>query len=227
MSDIQIQTPAVKPEEVITNKRIGPVRAYITLLAYILALFIIGILVGKLFFWNNYTKTSLADRQISTLQNKLQSSPKDAKTLTDLGWSYFQKGDHNQALNYYRQAIEVDNKYYPAHLNLGVTYLEAKKYELAIESFKQAITLSPKAPAPHLNLGIAYIQTAKYEEAVRELTLANDYQPGSVETLYQLGFAYEKLQKYKEAADQYNGALQFNPKYSQATDALTRIKDKI
>ncbi len=223
----QVNTTVAQPVAEPEGNRIKPLKAYAILVSYTLVLFVIGIMIGKLFFWGNYNKQPLADRQISANQQKLKVNPKDPKALTDLGWAYFQKNDYNQALAYYKQALDQDKNYYPAHLNLGLAYMQVKKYDLAVESFKTAISISPKAATAHVNLGLAYNQLQKYADAVKELDLANKANPGSVEVMYELGFAYEKLEKYEDAATQYTAALKFNPKYTKAQEALARIKDKV
>lgn len=208
-------------------KKIKPLKAYAIIAGFTIVVFALGITVGKAFFWNNYNKTPLADRLISANLEKVKANPKDPKALTDLGWSYFKKDEYNQALAYYKQALDQDKDYFPAHLNLGLAYTQVKKYDLAVESLKTAISLSPKSVTAHLNLGLVYNQTQKYQEAVNELSIADKESPGNVEIMYQLGLAYEGQQKYKEASDQYGGALKFDPKYTLAQQGLARVKDKV
>ncbi len=226
MSQSQLQGP--ESIGMVTEvKKIKPLKAYAILASFTIVIFILGIVVGKAFFWNNYNKTPMVDRLISTNLEKVKINPKDPKALTDLGWSYFQKGDYNQALTYYKQALDQDKNYYPAHLNKGLTFQQVKKYDMAIEAFKTAISLSPKSAIARINLGAVYNQSKKYQEAEAELKAADQASPGNVEIMYQLGFAYEGLQKYKEAFDQYTAALRYNPKYVPAQQGLDRVKDKV
>lgn len=210
-----------------TTQKIKPLVAYIIIVAYTAILFVIGIMVGKLFFWGDYNKYAAEDRQIQAVEARLSSNPKDTRTITDLGWAYFKKGDYNRALIYYKQALDLDGNYYPAQLNMGLTYLAEKKYDLAVEALKKAISLNPKGATAQVNLGIAYIQTHRYQEAVDQLKTADNANPGNVEIMYNLGFAYEKMQKYQEAANQYQSALQYDPKYAEAKQGLQRVQAKV
>jgi tetratricopeptide (TPR) repeat protein len=223
-SNVQVSETNISNSEA---KKIKPLRAYTIIISFTVIMFIIGIMVGKFFFWNNYNRTPKAERQINANLEKLHENPKDPKVLTDLGWAYFKQNNYNQALIYYMEALDQDKNYYPAHLNLGLAYTQVQKYDLAIQSFKDAISISPKGASAHLNLGIVYNLIQKYQDAASELAIADKSNPGNVETMYQLGLAYEKLESFKDAAYQYESALKFDPKYTQAKEGLDRVKDKV
>lgn len=206
------------------KKNINPLVAYAIIVGVVALVFILGIAVGKLFFWNNYSSLSRAEKQLAIAQERLKKSPENPAVITNLGWAYFQKGDYNRALLYYKQAVDKDSKYFPAHLNLGMAYMQKEKWDVAIESFKKAIAIESKSAVAHLNLGISYNKTKKYNEAIKELTIADKLNPGSVEIIYQIGVAYEKLGNMEEAKYQYKSALDFDPKYLEAQKALDRLK---
>ena len=210
-------------KQVRPSKPVHPVVAYLIIIAFAATMFVIGVIIGKAFFWENYDTTPIADRIIEVAKQKVAQDPKNPKNYVDLGWGYFKKKDYNNALAQYKKAIDLDKKYYPAYLNLGILYIETGKYDLAVNTLKQAVALQPKSSNAHLNLGIAYNKLGKYNEALKELKQAYDLAPGSVQIIYEMGVAYEKMGKIEEAKYQYQSALEFDPKFEDAKKALERL----
>ena len=94
-----------------------------------------------------------------------------------LGDIYSQKGLLNQAVEFYKQALQLNPSYADTYLNLGSTYGEMGHYELAIETFKKAIELAPGLADAHYNLGLAYNGTGEAKKALDHFTVALRLQP--------------------------------------------------
>ena len=65
------------------------------------------------------------------------------------------KGQLDEAIAEYKQAITLDPKFALAHYNLGIALRAKGQVEAAIAEFKQAIRLDPKLALAHNNLGNA------------------------------------------------------------------------
>ncbi len=205
-------------------KQISPVIAWLIILATTVGFFIVGVVVGKLFFWENYRTTPIVEKAIEGAQAAVKANPKDPNNYVKLGWAFFQKGDYNNAMSQYKKAINLDNRFYPAYLNLGLTYMQVKKYDRAVDNFGTALAINPKSAEALLNLGMAYNQTGKYEQAIKELEKAYRMERGNAMVIYQIGVAYERLGKKDQAIYQYESALSFDPKFTEAQQALKRLK---
>ena len=182
-----------------------------------------GVEVGKKFFWNQFDRTPLVEREYQQALKLVQTNPNDANNYVDLGWRMFQMGKYNDALAQYKKATELDANNYKAYLNLGLAYKQEGKNDLAITAFLKAVDLAPKSTDPHYYLGAVYNTEGKYADALKELTLAVQQSPGSVDIIYALGQTYEKMGNIAEAKNQYATALQFDPKNTVANDALKRL----
>jgi tetratricopeptide (TPR) repeat protein len=51
---------------------------------------------------------------------------------------------HQQALEYYQQALKIDAKNEKVHFNLGVLYFDLGEKDKALESFKVALQIRPE-----------------------------------------------------------------------------------
>jgi Flp pilus assembly protein TadD len=93
------------------------------------------------------------------------------------------KGENENAIEYYKKAIAADPEFVSAMNDLGVAYLQADTIELAIEQFTKARAVDPHAAKPNVNLAIAWLRKGNFvdaEDAARRavnLNPADTYAP--------------------------------------------------
>ena len=213
--------PSAEPE-----KPISPKVALTIIIVSTLVFVVAGIGIGRTFFWDRYDRTPLLERQYQAAVQRVKANPNSADAHVELGWSYFQKDQYNEALGEYKKALEIDEKNYKAHFNLGLVYMKTGKVDRAVASYQKAIEIIPNAFQAHYELGKAFEEQGKLEDALKELKFAYKSNPGSVDIIYEQGVVYEKLGKPEDAKYQYESALQFDPKYTKAQEALNRLKKK-
>jgi tetratricopeptide (TPR) repeat protein len=86
----------------------------------------------------------------------------------NLGLSFFEHGEFDEALVHYRKAIELEPS--SVHYNnRGLAYFHFDKLEDAKTDFETAIQIDRKDPTIHFNLGNVYLNwkgNKKYREAI-------------------------------------------------------------
>ncbi|WP_434511993.1 tetratricopeptide repeat protein [Desulfitobacterium sp. AusDCA] len=217
---IQSPEPSLLPK---TYKTIKLWKELVILLGCVLIIFAAGQFIGKKYFWNQYDKIPLAEKQYESALSKVKSSPNDPNSYIDLGWALFQKGQYNEALAQYKKATELDDKNFRAYLNLGIAYRKVEKTDIAISSLQKAIEFNPKSYEAHYYLGLTYQVNGKLDQAVEELQSADRLHPGSSQIMYDIGQTKEKLGDVQGAKGEYNYALQYDPNFTKAKDALSRL----
>jgi tetratricopeptide (TPR) repeat protein len=85
------------------------------------------------------------------------------------GLECYKAGRYEEAIDYFKKAIEIDPKYDEAHSNLGLTYYHLKRYREALGEFETAVSLRPDFPQYHINLAAAYERCNRYWDAAKEL----------------------------------------------------------
>ncbi|MEA4901132.1 tetratricopeptide repeat protein [Desulfitobacterium sp.] len=193
------------------------------LLVFTLGLFSIGIFIGNTYFWNQFDQTPLLDKQYQSAMEKVKQNPDSAANHVDFGWALFQKGQYNEALAEYKKATELDEKNFQAYLNLGIAYQQVDKIDIAITTLQKAIELAPKSYEAHYYLGLSYQRNGKLDQALEELFLADKLHPGSTKIIYDIGQLHEKMGSLEEAKKDYQDALNFDPQYTLAQEALSRL----
>ena len=63
---------------------------------------------------------------------------------------------NEQAINSFKKALELDENYVEARLNLGNAYSKINKNEDEIRQYKKTIELDPKMIEAHCNLATQY-----------------------------------------------------------------------
>jgi len=181
-----------------------------------------GFVVGKAFFWKTLEDTRL-DQQLAFFKAKVEAEPKIAESRVNLGYTYYLKGEYKQALQHLKIATQIDPKYADAFYNIGLVYREQKSYDEALESFSKAAKLAPRDYKHFLQMGVIYNAQGKHKDAITALNRANEEKPGSADVIYQIGVAAEKTGDKDGARELYTTAVNYDPNYKEAKEALARL----
>jgi len=138
-------------------------------------------------------------------------------------WLLGTETGNQEAITYYRKAIELDPNYALAYNNLGASLNEHGKYGEAIAAYRKVIELKPDpylAPA-YSNLGMALADQGKYEEAIAAYRKAIELKPDDAYIYYNgLGVTLMQQGKDQEAIVAYRKAIELNPAYADAYSNL-------
>ena len=111
-----------------------------------------------------------------------------------------------------------------AYFIKGIYYSYINEKEKAISFFDKAISIQYTFMDAYLEKGIALYDLKKYSEAAtvleKAVTIQNNFDRG----YYYLGRCFEKLNKKNEAIEAYQMALQYDPNYLEAKDALGKLQ---
>jgi tetratricopeptide (TPR) repeat protein len=107
----------------------------------------------------------------------------------------------------------------------GLRLLKAGQVDQAIEALEKVLQADSDDAKAHMFLGIAYNQKGDrlraihhLEESVRLEETARSY--------YNLGLMYESAKRVDEAIREYRMAIELDPSYAPAHDALKRLHDQ-
>ena len=78
--------------------------------------------------------------------------------------------EYKEAIEFYSEAINVDQNFKDAYNNRGIAYFEQGKYFEAIEDYSRAILIDPAYTDAYFNRANAYIQNQKWERALKDMT---------------------------------------------------------
>lgn len=132
-----------------------------------------------------------------------------------------------EAIERFKQAIELYPAYLMARNDLGVQYLKLKRTTEAVEQFEGAIEINPKAFNPRLNMGIALVNQNKYTDAIDHLTQATSINSSSPSAHLYLGIAALETDDLATALREIDAAQSMGgPEYSLAYYFRARVAMK-
>ncbi len=162
-------------------------------------------------------KTALSE--LNFIENKIRGQ-EDAHAQFQLGFISCKAGRNNVAIDYFKQAIQINPDYHDAHFNLGICYLTLDCTNEAIECFKQAIRINPDDSNAQFILGECYIKLSHNSEAIECFKQAIQINPDDADAHYKLGVCQLKSDRANEAIDCFKQAIRIKPHYPRAHFSL-------
>lgn len=136
--------------------------------------------------------------QFKTTDNKINPIQTSSQQFNKKGEELYHKMRYDEAIKYYKKAIEENSKYAQAYSNLGLVYRKTHQYKNAILASEEAIKVA----------------TGEQARIVR----ASSY--------YNIARIKEEEKKWQEALDNFVKALLEN-EHKMYNDAIDRIKEKL
>jgi len=134
----------------------------------------------------------------------------------NLGITLGMKGQTDEAINQFQEAIRLKPDYADAHYNLGVILDQKGQTDEAINQFQEAIHLNPDFAEAHNNLGNALGKKGQIDEAISQFQEAIRLKPDDAEAHDNLGIALGRKGQTDEAISQCREAIRLKPDFAEA-----------
>jgi tetratricopeptide (TPR) repeat protein len=164
-------------------------------------------LAAKFYAEGNYKKTlALIDTNDSTLSS--------SKLFYYYGMSYAALYEYQNALDYFKKAIQIDSANVTYHFQFGRLLLQAGFTDESIEEFKCCFTLDSTYLPPSFQLGLLYNAQKKYpDKEVEIFSYLLRQNPNDFFSLYYLGDALRRLMFVDSGIVFVQRSIELNPRY--------------
>ncbi|MCX5810974.1 MAG: tetratricopeptide repeat protein [Proteobacteria bacterium] len=116
--------------------------------------------------------------------------------------------DYHHALNYYKKALEIDQRNYVIMNNIASLLINMGLYEEAIKYSKNVLSINKNYAPSLVNIGISFVQLGNTSEGKIYLLQAGSLEPSNNNVLLNLALLYEKNKDYDEANKMYSKLYQ-------------------
>jgi tetratricopeptide (TPR) repeat protein len=138
----------------------------------------------------------------------------------NLATVYSQRGQLDEAIREYREALRLNPYYALGHYNLGNALLQKGQVDEAIQHYQESIRLQPMNVDTYNNLGLALCKQGQVDEAIRQFQQAIRLKPDDADVHYNLGAALARRGQLDEAIRHYQEALRRQPDRAEAHNNL-------
>jgi tetratricopeptide (TPR) repeat protein len=149
--------------------------------------------------------------QIGLLNGYLDDGMTDARIHFFLGIAYFSVEQHDSALIQFTTAVELDDQYSKAYVNMGIVYDAKGDSRRARASYERALQINPEDVLAYCHLGYNYFSRRRPDKAIEYYHKALAIDPNSAQAHYNLGLAFANAKVFKEALLEWRKVIELDP----------------
>jgi tetratricopeptide (TPR) repeat protein len=156
------------------------------------------------------------EQSMKYINMALKVNQYSAKAYFMKGMNYKEMKDTARAISSMQTAVEQDQQYYNAYIQLGIL-CAAKKKPLAVQYYKNAIRIQANSEEAWYNLGKFYQDTENWNSAIEVYTILIKINPSNKYAHYNMGVInLVHFKKYDLAISHFTEAIKIDTKYVQA-----------
>jgi len=153
----------------------------------------------------------------------VESDPKSARALVNLGTSLAQLGDLEGAVKRFEQALAIDPRQTTANFNLGSIFVGRQEPARAIPYFEAVLEDTPYDGEAHLLLARAQVATGDDFSSLAHFQKAAELDPGNESAVLGGAAALVRLHQYGRAITVLEAGLERMPASGGIAYALARL----
>lgn len=138
-------------------------------------------------------------------------------TYLELGFAYSRLKQNDEAISYYKKAMEVDPKSHVPYNGIGEVYRDnIKDRDEAMVWYRKTLEMNPKERKALFGVGYCLNSQGKYGEAIPYLQKAIDNESTYTAAYVELGYSYYMSGRHSDAIEKFNKAISINPENENA-----------
>lgn len=106
------------------------------------------------------------EEQRAHLTRLVEAYPADKRAHNALGTFHFGRQEYEEAIGYYRKAIEIDSEYSAPYNQMGYAHRFLGDFEAAEAAFRRYIELIPDDPNPYDSYAELLMKIGRFEESI-------------------------------------------------------------
>ncbi len=151
---------------------------------------------------------------ITLFEHTLKSTSENFVVHNNLGISLADKGNFDEAIVHYHEAIRINPSFCDPHYNLGFISYKQKNIQEAIFHFQDGIACNPNLAHAYYFLAIFYFEVKQIDNSIIYYKKALNIRPDYAKAMTNLGIMLELIGKYDESLAFFKEAERIDPDFA-------------
>ncbi len=143
--------------------------------------------------------------------------------LHGMGLIAYQQGRHDEAVEFFDQAIEVQPETAAYHLSLAMAYQQQDSHALAIQTLQEALRLNSELVEAWQVRAVSLSALGHIDQGIEDLKQAVSLRPDSPQLHIDLGRLLARQQRPSEAVVEFKQAVSLRPDLAEAHFELAQV----
>jgi len=163
------------------------------------------------------------DNAINCFRNAVSVNPDFKEAHVQLGQIFHQLGD-TMAIEYYNNALNITKDDELVLYNKALFYQDMLDWNNALDAYAELHKVNYTHSSAHYNLGFIHMELGLYDIAANNFSDAIYSNSEFFEAYYSRGNCFETLGNIAQAESDYKRAIEINPEYKYAIEALETLQ---
>jgi len=115
-----------------------------------------------------------------------------------------------EALEYYKKVLAIDNNDIPTLINKGILFKGLKEFDKELECYNKILKIEPNNLTALFNKANVFYSLRQYEHAVEEHKKVLEFNPNYSQSWCDMGLAFSKLNEFEKSLNCYFKALEID-----------------
>jgi len=176
----------------------------------------------KICFWTDFTGRN--EESIRLHQNIIDNNPYCELAWFNLAAAYQGLKLYEKAIDAYKYAVAIDEKFDYAYRNMGDAYIRLRKFRDAIESLEKVLELSKPEDVIYEAIGHCYDKLSNYAQARFYYRKASHLNQHDSKLYYKIACTYLNEGQWSNAVKQLETAIHIHAKQPEYNLAMGECK---
>jgi len=191
-------------------------------------LIIAGLVAYFSFFaYQAIQRNILWGNQLDFYLDILKYEPNSSRINNNVGNTYFNQNNKEQAEFYYRKAVEVGDAFAQPYYNLGSILQSKRDIFGAIQLYEKAIEINPGFYYPYQNLAVIYAQQGNLTKAIENIEKLKLLIPNNPRVYYNSALVYVALNNKGQALKDLRVGLKYGELDLQTSELIKELIKKL
>ena len=170
-----------------------------------------------------FKQLNQTDNAINCFRNAVSVNPDFKEAHVQLGQIFHQLGD-TMAIEYYNNALSITKDDELVLYNKALFYQDMLDWNNALDAYAELHKVNYTHSSAHYNLGFIHMELGLYDVAANNFSDAIYSNSEFFEAYYSRGNCFETLGNIAQAESDYKRAIEINPEYKYAIEALGTLQ---